>query len=209
MEQETFFSVIICTYNRSNLLSIALNSLINQTNKEWGAIVVDDGSEDNTFNVVKDYCDKFSTIKYIYQKHQGISIARNTGIFSSVGKYITFLDSDDEYKPNHLQIRYDILKNNPNIDLLHSGCEIIGNPFVPDKNDISKKIHLDDCVIGGTFFIKRELALKLGGFDKVDFSEDSAFFEKAMKAKANIYKCEDRTYIYHREYSDSICNKKM
>jgi len=87
-------SVIICTYNRANLLKRALNSLVRQTVKEFELIIVDDGSEDNTCEICNSFKAQIPSLKYIYRKHSGLSSARNVGIKSSTGDYILFTDDD-------------------------------------------------------------------------------------------------------------------
>ncbi|MCX7736006.1 MAG: glycosyltransferase family 2 protein [Candidatus Kapabacteria bacterium] len=201
-----FFSIIITAFNREKLITRALKSLINQDFTDWEAVIVDDGSSDNTFEVIKPIVLSYSNIKYIFQKNQGLPTARNTGVYQSRGQYITFLDSDDEYKINHLTTRYLILQENPQIDLLHGGFEIFGDPFVPDKNNPSKLIHLDNCIIGGTFFIKRDVFQKIGYFRNVDYADDTDFFERVENCGLKIMKTEIKTYIYHRETPNSMCN---
>lgn len=204
-----FFSVIICTYNRERLIPRALKSLINQKFGDFEIIIIDDGSQDNTESVCRSVLSQsvISGYTYHYQQNAGLSKARNKGIELSSGRYITFLDSDDEYLDYHLESRYKILNEMSSIDLLHGGLEIIGNPYVPDKNDLSRKIHLKDCFVGGSMFVKRESALMLGGFDSVSYSEDSAFYEKAIKHRLRIEKTSIPSYKYYRDTEDSICNK--
>lgn len=95
------FSIIIPTFNRSNIITIAINSVINQTFSDWELIVVDDGSTDNTKEIVESY--KNPKIKYIYQKNSERSAARNNGLNNANGEWICFLDSDDYILPNYLQ----------------------------------------------------------------------------------------------------------
>lgn len=201
-----FFSVIITTYNRSALLKRALDSLINQTERDWEAIIVDDGSTDDTAFAVLPYLETGSKIRYVKQENAGYSCAKNTGIFLSRGKFITFLDSDDEYNSKHLESRNDILLNNPNVEFLHGGVKVIGSEYVPDRFDFKKMIPLDDCEIGGTFFIKREVAVSFNGFKKMTLGSDGDFFERINKAGVNIMKTQIPTYIYHRDSADSITN---
>ena len=204
-----FFSVIITTYNRATLLKRALDSLIAQTETDWEAIIVDDGSVDDTAFAVLPYLGKGSKITYFKQKNAGYSSSKNTGIFLSKGKFVTFLDSDDEYDPTHLETRKAILVNHPEIQFLHSGVKVIGSQYVPDRFDINKMVLLSNCEIGGTFFIKRELAVSFNGFKEMPLGSDGDFFERIHKAGVNIMKTQVPTYIYHRETGDSITNNFM
>ncbi|HYD89948.1 MAG TPA: glycosyltransferase family A protein, partial [Flavobacterium sp.] len=96
------------TYNRAEFLGIAIKSVLNQSFEEFQLVVVDDGSTDNTKQVVKSFND--SRIKYIYQQNKERSAARNNGIIHANGKYICFLDSDDYCLPDHLASFYKIIK---------------------------------------------------------------------------------------------------
>lgn len=95
-----FFSIILPTYNRAHFLPKAIESLLAQTFEDWELVIVDDGSTDNTKEVVEAYKDL--RIVYIYQKNQERSAARNNGIKQSKGDYICFLDSDDYFLPEKL-----------------------------------------------------------------------------------------------------------
>src|SRR5437868_7134370 len=96
-------SVIIPTYNRGKLITRAVNSVLNQTFNDFEIIIVDDGSKDETKNILMPYQNqKKNRIKYFYQENRGISAARNRGIKESTGEYIAFLDSDDEWVSDKL-----------------------------------------------------------------------------------------------------------
>ena len=99
-----FYSIIIPTYNRSKFISRAINSVLDQTFSDWEIILVDDGSTDNTRDVISLFDDE--RIKYLYQENSERSVARNNGIKNSNGEWICFLDSDDYYLPNHLESFY-------------------------------------------------------------------------------------------------------
>ena len=104
------FSVVIPTYNRADFLPKAIESVLAQTFADWELIIVDDGSTDNTKDVVSQYSD--SRITYIYQENAERSAARNNGIAHSVGEYVLFLDSDDYYLSNFLaDLNSEIEKN--------------------------------------------------------------------------------------------------
>lgn len=205
-KKQPFFSVIITTYNRANLLVKALDSLICQTEKDWEAIIVDDESKDNTYLKVLPYLQSNSNIKYIRKIHGGEALSKNVGIAASAGKFISFLDSDDEYDPVHLQTRKEILIKDPSIRFLYGGTKIIGNQYVPDRFDSRKRIHLSKCIIGGTFFIERDTLLKLKGFRKIILGTDSDLFDRALEAGIATKETKLPTYIYHRENEDSITN---
>jgi glycosyltransferase involved in cell wall biosynthesis len=104
-----FFSIIIPTHNRAHLISKALESVIAQSFINWELIIVDDGSTDNTKELIADYQGKDTRIRYIYQENAERSAARNTGLKNSNGKYICFLDSDDYFLPLRLSNLYDII----------------------------------------------------------------------------------------------------
>ena len=95
-----YFS-IIPTYNRSNFIAAAIKSVLNQTYTNWELFIIDDGSTDNTKEVVSNFNDP--RILYKYQNNQERSAARNNGIKIAKGEWICFLDSDDAYKKHHLE----------------------------------------------------------------------------------------------------------
>ena len=198
-------SIILPTFNRENLLGRAIASILNQTLKSWELIIVDDGSGDGTFSLINEYQKKYSNIRYLRHPNKKLPLSLNTGIQASCGEFITFIGSDDEYKPEHLKLRYNYLNENPDVDLVHGGIEIIGDPYVKDKNDLSRKIHLKDCHIGGTFFCRRKVFEELGGFKNIEYSEDSEFFER-VEEKFKTAKVDFPTYVYYRDTPDSICN---
>ncbi|OGU59407.1 MAG: glycosyl transferase [Ignavibacteria bacterium RBG_13_36_8] len=197
-------SIVIPAFNRGSYLNRSINSVLSQTFKKWELVIVDDGSSDDTFQVVDEYIGKYENIRYMKHSNRRTPLAVNSGIQASCGKYITFLGSDDEYKSEHLALRLEYMETNPDADMLHGGVEIIGHPFVKDKNDLSKEIHLSECVIGGTFFGKRDVFFELGGFKDLIYSDDSDFYERAEK-KFIIHKVDFPTYIYYRDTPDSIC----
>jgi len=109
-------SVVIPTYNRAHLIQFALESVLNQSFKDFELIIVDDGSSDYTSSIVHKFCSRYpNKIRYIYQKNRGPAVARNTGLFFATGKYVAFLDSDDLWVPEHLQIAINFLESHPDV----------------------------------------------------------------------------------------------
>jgi glycosyltransferase involved in cell wall biosynthesis len=201
-----FYSVIITTYNRAELVKRALESLILQTETDWEAIIVDDDSKDNTESELERFLEAFPKISYIKKEHSGEPLSKNAGIFASTGRYITFLDSDDEYDPLHLESRKDILEGDRSIKFLHGGVTVLGNQFVPDRFEPGKPVNLSDCVIGGTFFVERDLLISLGGFKDIYLGADADLLDRALKEGTRVKRVLYPTYIYHHETEDSITN---
>lgn len=202
-----FFSVVITTYNRCELLERALNSLLYQTEKDWEAIIIDDGSTDGTDRYISSYIKSYPQIRYFRHTRRGAPLSKNAGIQLASGRYITFLDSDDEFHPTHLHHRKKVLSNNPAIKLLYGGALIIGDQLVPDRKNPSKQINLSECVIGGTFFIERETAMLLKGFKNLPISEDAELFERIRDLNLLSMEVTEPTYIYHHETQNSITHQ--
>ena len=103
-------SVIIPVFNSSLYLDHCLSTVVNQTLKDIEIILIDDGSTDDSLNVIKNYAKKYNNIKYTSKENEGQAIARNIGIQMSSGEFITFIDSDDYIELNMLEKLYNIAK---------------------------------------------------------------------------------------------------
>lgn len=110
-------SVIIPVYNRAKLIDCSINSVINQTYPINEIIVIDDGSIDGTYDLVKS---SFPQVILKYQENKGVSYARNVGINSAKSKWIAFLDSDDEWLPNKVEEQIDLLNTNSSFKICHT-----------------------------------------------------------------------------------------
>lgn len=95
MESEILFSIVMPTFNRGDLIQVAIDSVLRQSYQNWELLIIDDGSKDNTRTVVESNKDK--RIKYFFQENQERSAARNNGVRRAKGDYICFLESDDYY----------------------------------------------------------------------------------------------------------------
>ena len=104
------FSIIIPVYNVEKYIDDCLKSIMNQTYKDYEVIVVNDGTKDNSMEIVKKY-----NVKVIEQKNKGLSAARNTGVKVAKGDYLIFLDSDDSWNKDLLKELSKSIKNNPDI----------------------------------------------------------------------------------------------
>lgn len=111
--KEELVSVIMPAYNCGDFIGIALDSVINQSYKNWEVIVVDDCSTDNTADVVQEYIKKDNRIKYHkLDKNSGAAVARNKAVDLATGKYIAFLDSDDVWFPEKLTKQIGFMEDN-------------------------------------------------------------------------------------------------
>ena len=111
----TKFSIIMPVYNVEKYLEKSLNSVLNQTNKDFEVIVVDDGSTDNSSKICDEYKKKDKRIKVIHKENGGLSDARNEGVKKALGEYIIFLDSDDYWDKDLLKEISKSLDNNPDL----------------------------------------------------------------------------------------------
>lgn len=191
-------SVIVCTYNRAAYLNRCINSVINQTFSNWELLIVDDGSSDSTFEIVNSYLEKYNNIRYLKHQNKKQCYAKNAGIQASFGRYLTFLDSDDSYHPNHLESRLKYMTANPKTDLIEGGFYSEEKILVADYFQPNQLIDLRECVLGPTFFGKRKVFFDLQGFNHMAYGEDTDFWERAEKVFTTQKLTEPETYLYTR-----------
>lgn len=108
-------SVVIPAYNSEKYIAQTIDSVLEQTFRDYEIIVVDDGSTDKTAAIVKGYEDK---VKYFFQENWGTSVARNTGVKNAKGKYIAFLDNDDLWFPDKLSLQINIMEANSDVGMI-------------------------------------------------------------------------------------------
>jgi glycosyltransferase involved in cell wall biosynthesis len=113
-------SVVIATYNYGHFLSEAIQSVLDQTFKDFEIVVVNDGSTDNTKEIIDAYKDP--RIRYIYQDHIGVSAAENAGLRAARGEYVTGLGADDLYLPENLEMKVKLLDSRPGVGIVYSDC---------------------------------------------------------------------------------------
>lgn len=125
MSSSLAVSVVIATYNRANFLSATIDSVLSQKFQNFELIVVDDGSTDNTRQVLEPYS---SRIRYFYQENMGPSAARNMGARQANAPWVAIQDSDDLCASNHLEALYGYVKNHPQIGMVFANGKYLGGP---------------------------------------------------------------------------------
>lgn len=213
-----FFSVIIPCYNHGKFLSDCLNSITNQNYSGWEAILVNDGSTDDTGVFAKDLVRLESRIKYIYQENQGLSAARNTGMAAAKGEYLVFLDADDWLYPDCLKTYSNFLRENPQSKLLRCGYAYWDHPN-------GRKYHSHNPGGDGLIYptvltqnigpchsilIRRDFAERLGAFDtSLKSCEDWDFWIRAGKTGARIDSISETLVAYRYVPNSMSRNPKV
>jgi glycosyltransferase involved in cell wall biosynthesis len=191
-------SVIIPTFNRAKLIPESIESVLSQSFTDFEIIVIDDGSTDNTRDVVARF-----PVKYVLQRNQGPASARNTGITMAKGKYVAFLDSDDHMLENSLAKRVDALEKHPEaafafgqILLMDENGQLCGSYKAPYKSSCmlngKKQMHdliLDNHIPTSTVMIRLGCLDKTGLFNP-DFrhgSEDLELWLRLCSAYDSVY----------------------
>jgi glycosyltransferase involved in cell wall biosynthesis len=206
-KNEIVISVLMAVYNTEFVLvKRAIDSVLAQTYSNVELIILDDGSDNDTHNELMNYAQLHQhKITYLQHENIGQSKSINRGIAHSKGAYITILDADDEYKPNHLVLCMEQMKL---YDLIASTTTTVVNEaadyYVTDKHDASKLIHVDDCILFATLFGKKEVFTTLKFEDK--YAADAYFYERADE-HFMVKKVDLRSYIYYRNNPDSITAK--
>ncbi len=182
----------------------AIDSVLRQDFQDFELIIIDDGSKENNREFLMKYVETYEDkISYIRHSNRGQSESINRAVLYGLGEYITIIDSDDEYKPNHLST---CLREINELDLICSTSETVVDDdddyYVPDKNDQTKLIHLDKVILFGTLFGRKKVFTSINF--KTGFSADSDFYEQATKL-FRVNKLDLRTYVYHRNIPNSIC----
>jgi len=113
-------SINLCCYNSERYLRETLESVINQTYKDWELVVIDDGSKDSTASIIGEYISRGYPIFYHYQENKGLGYSRNRAFEYSRGKYIAFIDHDDVWMADKLEKQIRVIKSRPDIDFLYS-----------------------------------------------------------------------------------------
>ena len=166
-------SIIMPTYNRKNVISEAINSVLNQTFPNFELIIVDDGSDDGTEDFIKNKYKKYlnnHSIKYFKLDHKGVSAARNYGLSKASGNIIAYLDSDNQWNPRFLELMINALNKNSDSNCAYCGVKVNHNvnkaKYVLNKKFNRKKLLEKNFIDINSFVHEKDLYEKYGGFDE-------------------------------------------
>ncbi|MFD2939584.1 glycosyltransferase family 2 protein [Flavobacterium notoginsengisoli] len=211
-------SIIIPTYNRASLIPETLNSILNQTCKDWECIVVDDGSTDATEDVMKSYEKKDPRIKFYKRPHskpKGANACRNYGFGLSKGELVHFFDSDDIMHHEHLEKKQQAFNNNDKLDFCICKTQKFEREFnfenLREKSDIKITDNIyEDYILGRCPILmitptwKREILTNMELFDENLYqSQDLELYSRILSKYKNV-EILSETLIFVRRNNDSI-----
>lgn len=208
-------SVVIATYNCAKYICEAINSVLKQTFKDYEIIVIDDGSTDDTKEVLNDYINK-KLITYIYQQHSGVSKARNLGINSASGEYILFLDADDILMPNVLENEVLYLDKHKDICLISGQFQIINESgALREKTEIRKTgivnwwlIPENQIILSG-LLLRRNFLLRHSLFFKEEYDGAEDYLLWLEMSKLGKLATLSRVVCYYRQRPGSFtCDRQ-
>lgn len=205
----TTVSVLIPSYNHAHFVSAAVNSALAQTHPDVDIIVIDDGSKDNTAEVVATFGD---AVNYVYQENQGLSAARNTGIRHARGEYIALLDADDLWSPEYLAESLKVIEQNPRAGLTYcwwSHIDENGNPM-PEPGFFNKRGHLLKTFAVRNYFppvavlVRKACVAEAGGFDEKLFALEDWDLWFRIAANGWEFDCVPQVLVQYRRHSSNM-----
>lgn len=198
-------SIIVPCYNQGKYIAETLDSVLGQKYSNWECVIINDGSTDDSEDVISRYCDKDSRFKYIYQENAGVVVARNNAISQSHGKYLLPLDGDDLISPEYLDMAVPILEANDIVilvycDVMKFGAEegVLKLPVFNIRNLLST-----GCCVCTSMFRRKSFDL-VGGY-KIEMREgweDWEFFISLIEMGGEVKKI-DKTLFFYRFIENS------
>lgn len=207
-------SIIMPCYDAAAHLPTSIGSVLAQTLASWELIAIDDGSRDGTLAWLREQSD--GRIRVLSQPHQGVSVARNTGLAAARGQYVAFLDADDTWDRRFLEKMLAALEQRPDAVLAYCGWQNRGlsggrgKPFVPPDYETPNKA---ETLFAGcrwpihAALVRREAVLAAGGFDPTLKNAEDYGLWLRVAAKAPIVRVPEVLAHYHFHGAQSTSNK--
>ena len=206
-------SIIIPCYNQADYLPETLESIIQQTYPDWEAIIVNDGSPDNTEEIALQYTQKDSRFKYYKKENGGLSSARNYGIHRANGKYIIPLDSDDLIAPTFIEKGINFFHSNPEYTLFCCLAQFFGarDGVLEARYTGYKELLISNSIVCTSMF-KKDDCIKIGGYDennRIGF-EDWEFYIRLLYKDQKVYQIPEPLFLYRIRQGTmtASCNQK-
>lgn len=213
MKDYGLVSIITPTYNCGRFISETIESVLAQSYPNWEMLIVDDCSTDNTKEIVEQYQQKDSRIKYYcFEKNSGAAVARNTALKMAKGRWIAFLDSDDLWKPQKLEHQLEFMVKNQYSFSYHNYTEIDEDSkplgvFVSGKRKVGKWGMFTCCWPGCLSVMYDVEKIGLIQIENVKKNNDTAMWLKVVK-KAPCYLL-DEDLAFYRRRKNSITPKPI
>lgn len=200
-------SIIVPCYNQAKYLPDTLDSVLAQTYKDWECVIVNDGSTDNTEDVVLEYCQKDKRIKYISQNNCGVSASRNRGIRESDGYYILPLDGDDIIEATYLEKAVKYFEANPLTTLVYCKADFFGiknEPWILPEYNYESFIWNNSIFVSALY--KRADYDKTNGYNNnMDKGfEDWDFWLSLLNKQSIVYRINE--VLFHYRIKDQSRN---
>lgn len=194
-------SLVIPCYNQGEYLAECLESVIQQTYSDWICIIVNDGSTDNTEEVIKEFSHRDSRIHSLSQNNLGLAAARNNGIRSCNSEFIVPLDSDDRLGLKYIENTINALTTNKDLKVVYTDCQLFGavnqKLWLPDY---SYKLLLQRNLITATAAYRREDYEISSGYDEtIKGWEDWDFWLSLLDKGSQVKKIEDVLFFYRQK----------
>ena len=202
-------SVIIPTYNSARYVTAAIESVLAQTSQGFEILVIDDGSTDETEQLMRKYQ---APVRYLRQANGGVSVARNHGIAESRGHYVAFLDADDTWFPHKLERQLTAMKKHPEMRVSCTAFTVVDNDLTPIgmQHNQLPKITLDDLLTSGnvvgsicTVIGERALFTASGGFDP-SFSQCADWDMWVRLAAQTDFLYLDESLVTYRQHNNNM-----
>jgi glycosyltransferase involved in cell wall biosynthesis len=212
-------SIIIPCYNRADLIGETLDSIITQTYQNWECIIVDDGSTDNSIAVIKNYIENDKRFRLYLRDREpkGANTCRNIGYEKATGDFIQFFDSDDLMHNELLNKKIDIIKKNPDTELV-----LCKHKIFPETHSLSKfKVNISSYNYLSDFvaekvklntpntLIKKDILIKTGVFNPYLIRAQEVEFYTRILIYTNKIKVIDEELIFVRAHDSSITGSFM
>ena len=216
MEIENKISVILPVYNSQEFLSQSINSILNQTYKNFELIIINDGSTDNSKEICKYFSKKDNRIIFIDKDHEGLTKSLNKALKIAKGKYIARQDADDVSLPERFEKQINWFLKNERRVLCGTNCKILNNNNFYKNNKslkftnsgIKKKLKYSNCFVHSTAMFLRNSSQKLGNYDEnLEYAQDYDLWWK-LATLGEVGNLNEKLLILrNRENSISVKNK--